>query len=103
MATLVSMLPVITLWEASLRYIFDAIGGLVIAATFGVFWLLQRTHRSRRKPIGILVRAAVFVVGVQTCVVGAFAAFTTNYDPMPYFNPTLYQKLEQHLSLCKPS
>jgi hypothetical protein len=97
-ATMLSVVPVLSLWEASMRYFEEALSGLLFIATFGVFWALRRTHLPG---IGwAFTRALVALVGVQTCVMGATSAFSTYDDPFKRYNPALYQKLESALSLC---
>jgi hypothetical protein len=98
-ACVLSMVPVLTLWEASMRYVGDALGGLLVLGAFAAFGLLQRGAQSGRRWHS-LARAFVVVLGVQTCVIGAFAAFTAYDDPLKTHNPVLYKKLERSLSLC---
>ncbi|HEX4341517.1 MAG TPA: hypothetical protein VH062_36660 [Polyangiaceae bacterium] len=95
-----AMVPVLTLWESSMRYVGDAMGGLVLLATLAAFGLVQRARTSPRRALGVVLRTAVVVLGVETCVVGAFAAFTSYDDPLKVQNPVLYRKLDRALSLC---
>jgi hypothetical protein len=99
-AVALSVAPVLTLWEASMRYVGDAMGGITMLATLAAFWLVRRANESKYRAIGVLTRAFVAVLGIQTCVVGALAAFTAYDDPMKTQNPVLYKKLENRLSLC---
>ncbi|HEX3777730.1 MAG TPA: hypothetical protein VHV51_24850 [Polyangiaceae bacterium] len=96
-----SMGPVLILWEASMRYAGDAVGGIVLAATIGAFGLFRWTIRERRRVFGALARVLVLALGLQTCVVGALAAFTTSDEPIRTQNPRLYHRLEKSLSLCE--
>jgi hypothetical protein len=100
LAVAMSVAPVLTLWEASMRYVGDAMGGITMLATLAAFWLLRRANESKSRAIGVLTPAFVAVVGIQTCVIGALAAFTTYDDPIKTLNPVLYKKLENSLSLC---
>jgi hypothetical protein len=99
-AIVLSMVPVLSLWEASMRYAGDAVGGIVLVASLGAFWLLQRSYRVRRHRLGFVARGLVLALGLQTCVVGALTAFSTTDDQLRAKNPFLYQALEDHLSLC---
>jgi len=102
-AMILSMIPVISLWEASMRYVGDAVGGIVLAACIGVFWLLRQTYALRRRPLGLLARTLVIALGVQTCVIGALCAVTTYDDPLKTLNPTLFHKFDDTLSFCGTS
>lgn len=99
-AIALSVFPALTLWEASMRYIGDATGGITILAMLGAFWLLRRANQAKHRVFGALTAAFVGILGVQTCVIGALAAFTAYDDPMKTLNPVLYQRLEKSLSLC---
>jgi len=103
MATVVSIVPALPLWEASMRYVEDAVGGLVLASTLGVFWLLQRTYFYRRRAFGLFARGVILAFGAQTCVVGALAAVTSYEDPLKTKNPVLFEQLEEWFSLCRES
>jgi hypothetical protein len=103
MATVVSIVPALPLWEASMRYVEDAVGGLVLASTLGVFWLLQRTYFYRRRAFGLFARGVILAFGAQTCVVGALAAVTSYEDPLKTKNPVLFEQLEDWFSLCRES
>jgi hypothetical protein len=48
----------------------------------------------------VLAGVLVAVLGIQTCVIGALAAFTAYDDPLKTLNPLLYKQLENTLSLC---
>ncbi len=102
-AIMLSMAPVLKLWEASMRYVGDALGGIVLASTVSVFWLFRRSYVTRFRPLGLLARGLVLALGVQTCVLGALSAFTSSDDPFRTKNPVLYQKLHQSLSFCSKS
>jgi hypothetical protein len=98
-AVVLSMTPVLPLWEASMRYAGDAIGGLVLAATLGAFALFQATYRATRS-WRLLVRGVVLGLGIQTCVIGALCGVTSTDDPLKSLNPILFHRLEGALSFC---
>ena len=99
-ACVLTVLPVLTLWEASMRYVGDAIGGLVVVSTLAAFGLLERARASRNRIFAAAAPALVVVLGLQTCVIGALAAFTSYDDPLKTANPVLYKRLERTLSVC---
>lgn len=99
-AVALSVAPALMLWEASMRYVGDAMGGITMLAALAAFWLVRRANGSKYRAVGVLTRAFVAVLGIQTCVIGALAAFTAYDDPIKTLNPVLYNKLENSLSLC---
>ena len=101
-AVVLSIAPVLPLWEASMRYAGDAIGGIVLAATLGVFALLRATDRAGRLWL-LLVRGLVLVLGIQTCVIGALCGVTSTDDPLKTHNPIVFHRLEAALSFCAAS
>ncbi|HET7545155.1 MAG TPA: hypothetical protein VFK05_35060 [Polyangiaceae bacterium] len=102
-ATMAAVVPALTLWEASMRYVEDAAGGLLLLATLGVFWLLRRTYLDRRNALGLAVRGLVVVLGAQTCIIGALNGFSSYDDSFKYVNPILFEKIESALSVCPKS
>jgi hypothetical protein len=100
LAALPTIVPALGLWEASMRYSGDPLGGAVIGATLGAFWLVRLTD-SADPLVRHQVRALVIAVGTYTCLVGAFSAFASYFEPFKHYNPELYQKLESRLSLCE--
>lgn len=100
LATLATILPALGLWEASMRYSGDPLGGAVICATLGAFWLVRRADAASQV-LRRSARALVIVTGVYTCLIGAFSAVSSYSDPLKSYNPELYQKLESSLSLCE--
>jgi hypothetical protein len=97
---MLSVVPVLSLWEASMRYVEDALGGIVFLATLAVFWLLRRTYSKRRSVLGLTLRALIVAVGIQTCVVGALAGFKSYDDSFQNNNPKLFRQLDRKLSFC---
>lgn len=95
---MLSFVPVLSLWEASMRYIEDALGGIVLLATLGVFWLLRRSHSRRRSASGLTLRMLIVAIGAQTCIVGALAGFKSYDDSFQNNNPELFRRLEREFS-----
>jgi hypothetical protein len=99
---MLSMIPALGLWEASMRYLGDAIGGIVLAATFGVFASLGRIHPERRAS-GRRARGSIVALGLYTCAVGVLCAFGSYDDPLRKYNAPLLHRLEQSGSFCNAS
>jgi hypothetical protein len=99
LAATFTMVPVLSLWEASMRYVEDAQGGILLASSIAAFWMVRRSRQYNRRWFDAWSPLLVGLVGLQTCVIGALAAFTSYDDPIKTLNPALYKKLEQHLSL----
>lgn len=100
LAVLLSMIPVLKLWEASMRYVGDALGGMVLASTVTAFWLLRHPRINIRWPGRFTVRAMLIAMALHTCFVGAFSAIASYNDPLKHLNPILFESLRRSLSLC---
>ena len=99
-AMLLSMLPVIGLWEASMRYAGDAIGGVTLAAALAAFRLRRRIDASGKPWSKVGVRVLLVALGLHTCVVGTFSGVTSYTDPFKKNNPKLYDSLQRSWSFC---
>src|SRR5699024_5256729 len=97
---MLSVVPVLSLWEASMRYVEDALGGIVLLATLAIFWLLRRTSSNGLSVIGVALRALIVAVGLQTCILGALGGFRSYDNAFQKENPELFEQLEQTLSFC---
>jgi len=62
--------------------------------------LVRRANESRHAAFAVLTRAFIAILGIQTCLTGAMAAFTPYDDAFRLLNPTLYKKLANNLSPC---
>jgi hypothetical protein len=102
-AIVLSLIPVLELWEASMRYIGDAIGGIVLATTLGVFALVKHTQITHHRFSGLLARAIVLALGLQTCVIGALCAVASYDDPLRKYNPALLHRIDAAFSFCDGS
>jgi hypothetical protein len=99
-AILLSMLPVLGLWEASMRYTGDAVGGVVLAATLAAFWWKRRAEAGAKPGLVWGTRVALLMLGLHTCIVGAFSGISSYRDPFKLQNPALYDTLQRSWSLC---
>jgi hypothetical protein len=97
---ILSLGPALGLWEASMRYAGDAIGGMTLAAVVAAFWLVRESDESRSRLVQYLTRTLVLLLGLHSCFVGAFTAFAPAGDHFKRYNPALYQQLVESLSLC---
>jgi hypothetical protein len=96
-----SLGPALGLWEASMRYAGDAVGGMVIASVVAAFWLVRRGDDSPYPAMKNLSRIAVLLLGFHSCFVGALTAFTSYDEPFKRYNPTLFHQLVESLSICQ--
>jgi hypothetical protein len=101
LATLLSIWPALGLWEASMRYPGDAIGGVAIATILAAFWLRRRADASGSRAVRVGARVAVISLAAHTIVVGALSGVASYGDPFKQNNPELYEKLRASWSLCR--
>jgi hypothetical protein len=101
LSILLSMWPVLGLWEASMRYPGDAIGGVAIATTLAAFWLRRRADASGNRIVSVGTRALLISLAVQTTVVGALSGVASYGDPFKKNNPELYRRLQRAVSFCR--
>jgi hypothetical protein len=95
-----SLVPALGLWEASMRYAGDAVGGMAIAAIVTAFCVIRRCDESRFVVVKYLARLLVVVLGLHCCFVGALTAFTPADEHFQLHNPTLFKNLADTLSFC---
>ena len=100
-ALILSMWPALGLWEASMRYLDDALGGVLLLSIFAGLWLLRQSSKLKRLANRFGVRFVLLALGLLTCFVGAFSGIATYYDTFKQDNPALYASLEKSLSVCK--
>jgi hypothetical protein len=100
-AIMLSMIPVLGLWEASMRYSGDAIGGLIILTALTAFWLLRRADAASVPGVRLGTRAVILLLGLHSCLVGAASGVASYNDPFKKHNPALYETLQRTLSVCK--
>lgn len=100
LAILLSMWPVLGLWEASMRYPGDAIGGVVLATTVAAFWLRRRADASGKPVLRVGTRALLILLAAHTILIGALSGVASYGDPFKRNNPELYQTLQRTWSFC---
>ncbi len=94
--TLVVELPLLT---ATMRYLGDAVGGIVLGGALGS-WLLY--HRLRQRVISRrLVIAGCALLALATVVIGIALGFEGQYKHFRLFNPRLLDKLDARWSVCR--
>ncbi len=101
LALILSMLPALSLWEASMRYLDDGLGGVLLLSTFAALWVLRQSFKLKYPVSRFGVSFAIAALGIHTCFVGAFSGIATYYDAFKQDNPVLYASLEKSLSVCK--
>jgi hypothetical protein len=103
LANVLTLWPALGLWEASARYLGDAISGFLLASMLAAFWILRRAdyigEQTRRKGAHLLFAA----LAIHTCFTGVFSGIATYSDAWQKTNPKLYATLEQKLSVCSDS
>jgi hypothetical protein len=99
-AILLSMLPVLGLWEASMRYTGDVVGGVMLAAAVTAFWWKRRADATGNRAFAYATRVALFGLGLHTCLIGALSGISSYGDPFKQQNPGLYDSLQRSLSFC---
>jgi hypothetical protein len=100
-AIVLSMLPVLGLWEASMRYSGDATGGVIVLTVLSAFWLVRRADAASTPGVRLGTRAVIVLLGLHSCLVGAVSGVASYNDPFVKNNPALYETLQRTLSLCK--
>ncbi len=95
-----AMYPTLGQWEASMRYLGDAISGLLMASLLAGFWLLRRVNYCGTITQRLWAHAGFALLAVHTCFVGAFSGIATYTDAWQHTNPKLYHQLEMSLTLC---
>lgn len=100
MANVLSLWPALGDWEASVRYLGDAISGFLLASLLAGFWILRMVDFSGSQRLRVLCHLGFATLAIHTCFVGAFSGIATYTDAWQKTNPKLYKKLEEKLSLC---
>ena len=99
-ATTIALLPALGAYTASMRYLEDASGGLLLAASVAAFVVLRRTPRAAgalRYTLARLVVGGLALYSIGVGVLLGFSGFTENF---PRQNPVLFGELAARLSLC---
>jgi hypothetical protein len=100
-AIMLSMLPVLGLWEASMRYTGDAMGGVIVLTTLSAWWLLRRADTATTPLVRLGTRGVILLLGLHSCLIGAVSGVASYNDPFVKHNPALYETLQRTLSVCK--
>lgn len=99
-AILLAMIPVLGLWEASMRYPGDSMGGLILLCSLAAFWLRQYADASPRRWVRMGILSTLVLLGVHSCVLGALSSFDTYSHQFLGRNPVMYRYLQERLSFC---
>ena len=99
-ANALDMYPTLGQWEASMRYLGDAISGLLIVSFLAGFWLLRIADTEGTLRQRIWAHVGFAVLALHTCFVGAFSGIVTYSDLWQQSNPKLFKALQKELSLC---
>ena len=83
-----------------MRYSADALGGSVLAATLGAFWLLRHDVAAKSQVLRAELRLLLAGLGAYTCLVGAFSGVPSYQNTLRDHNPDLYHRIESALSVC---
>lgn len=97
---LFAIAPVLGLWEASMRYTGDAIGGLMLISALSAFWLRKRADASGSRAIAVAARALIIGTGLHTALIGALSGITSYNEPFKVNNPGLHARLQARWSFC---
>jgi hypothetical protein len=100
LSLLPAVVPALGLWEASMRYSADALGGAVLVAALGAFWLLRRDVAAKSPGVRAQLRILVAGLGAYTCLVGGFSGVSSYQNTLQDHNPELYRRIETALSVC---
>jgi hypothetical protein len=94
----VAALPALLIFSNSMRYEWDFVSALFLAATLASWWVL-RTPRSR--PGRIATSVLVAVLAVASIVAGLLLGFVGYFDNFMRHNPALMTHLKQMFDLCR--
>ncbi len=97
----VSGLPEMGLYLATMRYLADVTSGLVLLGILGGFSLLQVARHSRWGKRA--TAAALCGLSAATIVCGVLLGFQGYNGHFKRFNPQLFDKLATRLSVCPPT
>lgn len=103
LANVLTLWPALGLWEASARYLGDAISGFLLASILAGFWVLRRVDLMGEPKPRVWTHVVFAALTIQTCFVGAFSGIATYADAWQLTNPKLYGTLEKKLSVCADS
>ena len=94
----VAALPALLIFSNSMRYEWDFVSALFLAATLASWWVL-RAPRSRAGRIAVSVLVAV--LAAASIVAGLLLGFVGYFDNFMRHNPALMMHLKQMFDLCR--
>ncbi len=97
-ASTVAALPALLIFSNSMRYEWDFVSALFLAATLASWWLL-RAPRSRAGRVA--VTALVAVLAAASIAAGILLGFVGYFDNFTRHNPALMSHLKQMFDLCR--
>jgi hypothetical protein len=98
--TTIALVPALGAYTASMRYLEDASGGLLLAASVAGFIVLRRTPRAVGVARYAFARCIVGGLALYSIGVGVLLGFSGFTENFPRQNPVLYSELVARLSLC---
>ncbi|HEX4353555.1 MAG TPA: hypothetical protein VHZ95_11580 [Polyangiales bacterium] len=96
-----ALLPVLRMYMANMRFLEDGIGGLLIAAMLGGFWLIDWSRRATRPLLRAFGPTAYVLLALHTSVIGVLLGFTGQNDNFESENADLFGALASKLSVCR--
>lgn len=96
-ALVCGILPATTMWMATMRFLEDACGGILLGSIGAGFWLLTRM---RRRTTRLFWKCAYAGLAVYSIGVGVCLGFTGHIENFGRQNPVLFTTLAQRVSVC---
>ncbi len=98
-SALVAIGPAWGMWMATMRYMEDMIGGIVLAATLGG-WALLEWSKQVPRAWRYALNASYTLVVLFSVVASSLFGFLGYYDHFETNNPKLWKSLQQGASMC---
>jgi hypothetical protein len=96
-----ALAPASRMWMATMRFLEDASGGILLGAIAAGFWLLDRARRSQQRALRVIGPTVYAALCVYSIGVGAALGFTGHMDNFNNENPALFESLVKHVSVCQ--
>jgi len=97
-ALICGLAPAARMWMATMRFLEDACGGVLLGAFAAGFWMITRPQRT---PLRNLSKVTYLGLGLYSVFVGICLGFTGPYNNFIHRNPELFQWLVHKLSVCR--